>query len=104
MTIYIRNRHCPCVRCRTMGLIGPAILITLGLLILLDQYWIVPFGKSCPVLLIVVGLLLFAARSGSIEGHVEPKWMPRTYRGPEAGGISGTQSSVSSQEGGEPRR
>lgn len=54
---------------------GPVILITLGVLFLLNEYSWIRFRDSCPVLLIVVGLLLFAARSGSIEGHIQPSWM-----------------------------
>ena len=105
MTLYVRNRRCPCVRCRTMRLIGPAILITLGVLLLLNEYWIVSLDKSWPVLLIVIGLLSYAAHSGSMEGHIQPSWVPRTFsQGQDAGGITGAQSGLGSQQGGEPRR
>jgi len=50
---------------------GGAILVTLGVLFLLDNYDVFSFDKSAPVLLIVIGLLLFGARSGSTEGHVQ---------------------------------
>ena len=100
MTIYLRNRRCPCVRCRTRGLIGPAILITLGVLFLLNEYWIVSLDKSWPVLLIVIGLLSYAAHSGSVEGHVESRWMPRTYA-PEQ---QEPREAAGTQQGGDPRR
>ena len=49
-----------------------AILVTLGVLFLLQEYGIFYFDDSWPLLLIVIGLLSFAARTGSIEGHVQP--------------------------------
>jgi Domain of unknown function (DUF5668) len=74
MAIYIRNRHCHCMRCRTRGLTGGAILVTLGILFLLDNYGFLYFDDSWPVLLIVIGLLSFAARSASTEGHIQAGW------------------------------
>lgn len=75
MAIYIRNRHCPCLRCRTRGLMGGAILVTLGVLFLLDEYRVVRFDDSWPVLLIVIGLLVFASRTASADGHIQPRWL-----------------------------
>jgi len=57
---------------------GGAILVTLGVLFLLDNYNMFNFDQSWPVLLIVIGLLSFAARSGSTEGHKQPNWMGAT--------------------------
>jgi len=74
MTPYIRNRNCQCVRCRAHGLLGAAILITLGVLFLLESYNVVPFDHSVPVLLLVIGCMLLVARTGSTEGHVQPGW------------------------------
>jgi hypothetical protein len=51
---------------------GAAILITLGILFLLDQLWIFHFREGFPVLLIVIGLVLYLGRSASTEGHIEP--------------------------------
>src|SRR5262245_10942253 len=98
MRVYVPNRACSCVRCRTRGLMGGAILVTLGVLFLLQEYGIFYFDNSWPLLLIVIGLLSFAARSGSIEGHVQPHWagaappppppqqnMSQTEAGPQPG-------------------
>ena len=56
---------------------GPAILITLGVLFLLDQithvHWL-DFGSTWPAFLIVMGLVLFLEHSASAAGHV-----PRQY-------------------------
>ena len=51
---------------------GGAILITLGVLFLLEEYNISPFDNTWPVLLIVIGLLSFASRNASTEGHIQP--------------------------------
>lgn len=71
MSPYIPNRRCHCPRCRSRGLIGPAILITLGALFMLHEYWIVRWDESFPVLLIVIGIMLFLGRSASTEGHID---------------------------------
>lgn len=75
MTPYIRNRNCQCVRCRAHGLMGAAVLITLGVLFLLDSYNVISFDRSFPVLLLVIGCVLLIARTGSTEGHVQPGWI-----------------------------
>jgi len=54
---------------------GAAVLITLGVLFLLESYNVIPFDRSFPVLLLVIGCVLLVARTGSTEGHVQPGWM-----------------------------
>ena len=73
-TVYIRNRSCPCVRCRAHSLMGAAVLITLGVLFLLESYHVVPFDRSFPFLLLVIGCVLLVSRTGPTEGHVNPGW------------------------------
>ena len=73
MSVYIRNRNCPCLRCRTHSMMGAAILITLGVLFLLENYGVAPFERSFPVLLLVIGAVLLISRTGSMEGHVNPQ-------------------------------
>jgi hypothetical protein len=51
---------------------GAAILITLGFLLLLENYGIVDFDVSAPGILIVIGLLLFGRHNASAEGHIQP--------------------------------
>jgi hypothetical protein len=76
MTHYARNRVCPCARCRAGGLMGAAVLITLGVLFLLENYHVVDFDQSFPVLLLVIGAMMLVARTGSTEGHIERGWLP----------------------------
>lgn len=84
---------------------GGAILVTLGVLFMLDNYGVLYFDQSWPVLLIVIGLISFAARSGSVEGHVQPSWIPRTFsQGQEGPGVPGSQASSDPRQGGDPRR
>lgn len=52
---------------------GPAILVTLGILFLLRQFWYID-DEIIPILLIVIGLLLLGAHKASAEGHVQPSW------------------------------
>jgi hypothetical protein len=76
---YRYNPACGCARCRAHGFMGPAVLITLGVLFLLDQmvqvYWM-DFGRTWPALLIVIGLIMFLQHNAPATGHV-----PREYMG-----------------------
>jgi TM2 domain-containing membrane protein YozV len=70
-----RRQFCPCVRCRTRGMMGSAVLITLGVLFLLQSYRVTYFDRSFPVLLLVIGCVLLISRTGSTEGHIERGWV-----------------------------
>jgi hypothetical protein len=72
MNGYVPNPRCQCPRCRARGLMGAAVLITLGVLFLLNNLYVVRFGESFPALLIVIGLMMYLGRSASIEGHIQP--------------------------------
>lgn len=61
---------------------GPTILITLGVLWLLQEYLGIRFHNTWPVLLIVIGVLSFASRTASVEGHIQPWWMGGTSPNP----------------------
>lgn len=74
MNGYIRNRDCPCVRCRAHSLMGAAVLITLGVIFLFDRYHMGRGGHLAPILLLVIGCMLLIQRTGSMEGHVNPGW------------------------------
>jgi len=76
---YRYNPYCSCPRCRAHGYMGPAVLITLGVLFLLSQvtynYWL-NFDRTWPALLIVIGLVLFLRHSASANGHVPREYLP----------------------------
>ena len=60
---------CTCERCRTRGMMGPAILVTLGVLLLLGETRVVSFDYTWPVLLIVIGVVKVLQSNASMAGH-----------------------------------
>jgi hypothetical protein len=64
--------RCSCRRCTIRSLMGPAVIITVGVLFLLDQmrggYF--SFGNTYPVILIVIGAISLAAALAPTDGHV----------------------------------
>jgi hypothetical protein len=71
----VRSGICYCERCRTRKLMGPSILITLGVLFLLDSTSRVSFGRTWPALLLVIGVVKLMQSNASSEGHlmVQPR-------------------------------
>lgn len=63
---------CPCERCRTRKLMGPAILVTLGVLFLLDNVSRVGFHRTWPAILLVIGVVKLVQSNASSNGHVGP--------------------------------
>jgi Domain of unknown function (DUF5668) len=61
---------CRCAHCRVRGLMGPIILITVGVLFLVGQYSRYSFFDLWPVILIVMGVVLVAQSLVSREGHL----------------------------------
>ncbi len=92
---YRYNPYCSCGRCRAHGFMGPVILITIGVLFLLDQlghsHWM-NFDSTWPALLIVIGLIMFLKHNASAEGHV-----PRDYPGMVQPGRPGQPMSPGAQ-------
>ena len=63
--------RCRCARCRMAGLTWPAVLITVGVLFLVQEYsGRYGFGELWPVILIVVGIVKVAEALTSNDGHV----------------------------------
>jgi hypothetical protein len=61
---------CRCERCRTRKLMGPAILVTLGVLFLLDTTTHVGFGRTWPAILLVIGVVKLMQSNASSSGHM----------------------------------
>ena len=79
----VQNRQrtaCHCMRCQTSCLMGPAVLLTLGVLFLLDGFLGIDFSRTWPALLIVIGGVKFLQISGSTDGHVGPGEPGARYR------------------------
>lgn len=60
---------CRCAHCRIRGLMGPLMIITVGVLFLIAEYSRYSFGDLWPVLLIVAGIVLTAQSLASKDGH-----------------------------------
>jgi len=64
--------RCTCQRCSIRGLMGPVVVVTVGVLFLLAEmrggYF--DFSNTYPVILIVIGLISLASACASSEGHV----------------------------------
>jgi hypothetical protein len=63
------NTRCPCAHCRVAGTMGPLILITLGVILLLGQYTRYGLADLFPFLLIVPGIILVIQSFASKTGH-----------------------------------
>jgi len=70
--------------CGTRGLMGPAVLMTSGAQFLLNNLGVVSFGRTLPVLLIVIGVVLAIQRSSHHFGGV--------YADPQPPGPAGTEA------------
>ena len=67
-----RTLGCHCEHCRTRKLMGPAMLVTLGVLFLLDSVSRVGFGKTWPAILLVIGVVKLMQSNASTAGHMGP--------------------------------
>jgi hypothetical protein len=63
--------RCGCGRCRSRGIMGPAVLITVGVLMLLSEFGSIRFHYTWPILLIVIGLVKVWQTTTSSEGHLQ---------------------------------
>lgn len=74
---------CICERCRAQGLMGPAILTTVGVVALIDGFRHVgPFGYAGAILLVIGGVKLYQGGASS-TGHHE---LPGPGTGPSSTG------------------
>jgi hypothetical protein len=48
------------------------MVITVGVLFLIDQNGYMEFDRTWPVILLVAGLFSYLSRAASLEGHVQP--------------------------------
>ena len=92
---------CHCQSCTIRGLVGPAVVITVGVLWLLHEahggrFY---FGNTFPVILIVIGLVHLASSMASREGHMDatPLGPPPAPPAPPASGAGTPQTPYSSQ-------
>jgi hypothetical protein len=70
---YERARQsCGCTRCMSRCLMGPALVLTTGILFLLDSLDIAELHRTWPAWLLVIGVVKLLQSSASSAGHVDP--------------------------------
>jgi len=89
-----RSGFCQCARCRANRLMSPAVVLTLGLLFLFESLGRVGFGRTWPILLLVIGGVKLFQSSASREGHMT---LPPSGPPPVDSGAPPTPSSTSSE-------
>lgn len=62
--------QCCCARCRHTGFMAPAILVTLGVLLLLSEWHVVTFERTWPIVLIVIGAVRVLWYASDSSGHI----------------------------------
>jgi len=84
--------RCSCRRCTIRSLMGPAILITIGLLFLLSEVegGNFDFSNTYPVIIIVIGVVSLTAALAPMDGHVSSRAVPPP---PPASGSTPAQAS-----------
>src|ERR1700733_9669397 len=81
-----RRSGCQCAPCRARRIMGPAMLLTIGLLFLLENINVANFGRTWPLILLVIGGVKLLQGSASVEGHI-PSARAGTYPPFEGGPI-----------------
>jgi hypothetical protein len=63
--------RCNCRRCTIRSLMGPAVIIAVGVLFLLEQTRSgFSFGQTWPVILVVIGIISLASAMAPMDGHI----------------------------------
>jgi hypothetical protein len=82
-------------------LLGPAVIITVGVLFLLQQarggYF--DFGNTYPVILVVIGAILLASALAPMEGHSSSSTVLPAAAQPAPGSTPGSTTSSSPGQG-----
>jgi hypothetical protein len=64
--------NCQCDRCRMRKIMGPAILMTIGTLFLLQSLNVASFDRTWPAILLVIGVVKLLQSNASSAGHISP--------------------------------
>ena len=70
---------CACENCRTRKLMGPALLVTVGVMFLLHSVTEIGIGKTFPAILLAIGVVKLMQSNASYNGHVGPLPGPSGY-------------------------
>ena len=75
----MRNQiSCHCPRCTIRNLMGPTVVITVGVLFLLQEVrgGNFDFSNTYPFILIVIGAILLASSVAPMTGHIDSTTVP----------------------------
>jgi len=82
------------------AMLVPAIIVTVGVLMLLDNVHALNFNRSWPIILIVIGSIKVLQSSASTEGHRDPSLQTQpAAANPATQDPNASASSTSSSEG-----
>ena len=92
------GNRCSCPRCTIRSLMGPVVVVTVGVLFLLHEIRDggFNFGNTWPFLLIVTGAILLASSLAPMTGHIDHTSAPPVPP-PGTATPSSTQSSFTGQ-------
>lgn len=81
-----RNIRCRCPRCTIRSLMGPAVLVTIGILFLLQEMrgGYLDFSNTYPVILIVIGAILLGATLAPADSCLAQPAAPGSAPSPPA--------------------
>ncbi|MGC1903353.1 MAG: hypothetical protein WA715_05995 [Candidatus Acidiferrum sp.] len=92
--------RCRCPRCTIRALVGPALIVTVGVLFLLQQmrggYF--DFGNTYPVILVVLGAILLASSLAPMDGHINTNGPQVPPTPPAASGGTGVAPQTTYQD------
>jgi len=95
-----RDGTCYCDRCKMRNIMWPAIMVTLGVLFLLDNLHGPGFERTWPLLLLVIGAVKLLQSNASDAGHIGgPPALPPAP--PPAGTVTAQDSQSPVQPSGE---
>ena len=83
---------CPCARCQSRCLMGPAMVVTVGVLLLIAETTRFGIHYTWPVFLLVIGGVKLAQTNASTDGHIDNAPPTMALGGPQA--PSNTNSEV----------
>ncbi len=63
--------NCACDRCRMRRIMGPAMLVTIGMLFLLQSLNAASFDRTWPAILLVIGIVKLLQSNASTVGHID---------------------------------
>jgi len=66
------SRTCNCARCHTRWLMGPVMVLTTGILLLLESTDAISLKRTWPAWILAVGVVKLVQSTASSEGHVGP--------------------------------